>query len=152
MSRNRTTRTDTGSPDVVTGLPRRARPGVILIAGAAAALVWAVAVAITQNSLDVRMMPTGPTTEVSFIMVAIAAILAGLAAWFVLALAQRTVRHGIRAWRVTGSALLALSLFGPILAATNTGTLVVLLIMHSVVGLTILIYLPRPSTVQQQGR
>lgn len=152
MSGIKPTPADVGTPDATNISNRWARLSVIAAAAAAAVLVWVVSVIFIGTSLEVRIMPGAKAIGVSITMVAIVAILAGLAAWCVLVLAQRTLRRGTRAWRILGSALLAFSFLGPVAAATNSGTLTVLLIMHGVVGCTLLTLLPQPGTPRRQRR
>lgn len=152
MNRIKSAPADAGTKDSVTTSRRRARPGVIVIAAAAGVLVWVAAVPLAGTSLEVSMVPGGRENEVGLAMVAIVAILAGLAAWCALVLAQRALRRGMRAWRIAGSAFLALSLLGPLTAAATSSTLIALLTMHAVVGLTLLIFLPRTSAGRRQKR
>ena len=112
------------------GLPgRRTRPLAVLGAAAAALTVWAVAGPLAGVDLRVRfgsatVQHVGPAT------VAIVSILAGLAAWALLAALERFTPRARAVWTAIALAALALSLAGPLSSGTTTATKVALAGMH----------------------
>ncbi|GIE33745.1 hypothetical protein Ait01nite_067900 [Actinoplanes italicus] len=118
---------------------RRAGRAVTVAAGAAGSLLlWTVdhwgGIALTVDR-------GGTVQQVGPVAVAITAILAGLAAWALLAILERTVRRPARTFRIIASIVLLISLVGP-LAGTGTGSRLALLGMHLTVGLALIIGLP----------
>ena len=71
-----------------------------------------------------------------------AVLVAGLAAWGVLALLERFTKTSDRTFAVVGWTVLVLSLLGPVLTGAVGVVLVVLLAMHLVTGATLVIGLP----------
>lgn len=65
--------------------------------------------------------------------------IAGAAAWGLLALFERTMRHGVRVWRIVGWAVLALSLVGPASLGRSATVLIALLAMHVLVGVILIV-------------
>ncbi|MEU6249528.1 DUF6069 family protein [Glycomyces sp. NPDC047010] len=104
---------------------------VVIAAAAAALLVWAVAVPLAGVDLTV---PQGDTDlHVGPGLVAAAALVASLAGWGLLAILERATARGTRIWTVTAVVFLALSLLGP-LGAASAAAVVSLLCMHLAVG------------------
>ncbi|HWU57872.1 MAG TPA: DUF6069 family protein [Microbacteriaceae bacterium] len=117
---------------------RRARRACTLIAAALFALaVWTISSPIL--GIDVAA-GTGPTAQnIGPLAVAIVSIIAGGAAWALLALLEKAGTTGRRIWQTIGWLFLALSLIGPLTMATSAGALITLLTMHLVVGVTLLL-------------
>jgi hypothetical protein len=129
--RNTTTPDRTGA--------RRAGRAVTVAAGAAGSiLLWAVD---RWGGIALTVDQGGTVQQVGPAAVAITAILAGAAAWGLLAILERTVRRPARTFRIIASIVLLLSLTGP-LAGTDTGSRLALLGMHLTVGLALIIGLP----------
>ncbi|MEV7969407.1 DUF6069 family protein [Sphaerisporangium sp. NPDC088356] len=114
---------------VVSAAPRRA----LTVAGAAVAALaaWALAGPVAGVGLDVQV--GGAVQHVEPVAVVVAALLAGLAAWALLALLERTTRRPGLVWTVIAFAVLVLSLLGP-LGAVDTASVVSLAGMHLVVA------------------
>ena len=74
--------------------------------------------------------------------VVVTALIAGLAAWGLLALLERTVRRPARTFRIIASIVLLLSLAGPLGSGVGAGTKLALLGMHLTVGAALIIGLP----------
>ncbi len=122
------------TPVTTTRIPsvRSGRIVTILVAPVAAMLIWLV----QGPHLMVR---TGEgVTEVSPAAVIATSLAAGIAGWLVLAVLERYSARPRRNWTVIATAVLVLSLLGPILSAVTVATAGALIAMHAVVG-TILI-------------
>ncbi|TYB91597.1 hypothetical protein FXF53_29815 [Micromonospora sp. WP24] len=74
--------------------------------------------------------------------VVVAALIAGVAAWVLLALLERTVSHPARTFRIIASTVLLLSLAGPLASGVDTGSRLALLGMHVTVGAALILGLP----------
>jgi hypothetical protein len=119
----------------------RARRAVTVSAGTAGALLlWVVNDPWAGLDLAVRQSDTiqhiGPGA------VAVTALLAGLAAWALLALLERTTRRPVRTYRIIACIVLVLSLAGPLGSGADTNSRLVLLGMHLTVGAALIIGLP----------
>ncbi|BCJ39754.1 hypothetical protein GCM10010168_77900 [Actinoplanes ianthinogenes] len=122
---------------------RRTGRLITVAAGAAGALLlWAVNDPWAGHDLIVRQ--NGTLQHVGPLAVVLTALLAGLAAWALLAVLERTVRHPVRTYRIITSIVLLLSLTGPLFGAVGTATRLALLGMHLTVGLALIIGLPGP--------
>jgi hypothetical protein len=118
---------------------RRTGRAITVAAGAAGALLlWSAdtwgGVALTVRQGD-TVQPIGPAAVVT------AALLAGAAAWALLAVLERTVRRPARTFRIIASVVLLLSLAGP-LSGTDPGARLALLGLHLTVGAALIIGLP----------
>jgi hypothetical protein len=74
--------------------------------------------------------------------VVVTALVAGLAAWGLLALLERTVSRPARTYRIIALTVLAISLAGPLGSGVDTSSRLVLLGMHLTVGAALIIGLP----------
>jgi hypothetical protein len=118
---------------------RRAGRAITVAAGAAGALLlWTVD---RWGGIALTVDQGGTVQQVGPVAVAVTALLAGAAAWGLLAILERTVRRPARTFRIIASVVLLLSLAGP-LAGTDTGSRLALLGMHLTVGLALIIGLP----------
>ncbi|WIM93346.1 DUF6069 family protein [Actinoplanes oblitus] len=123
-----------------TATNRRTGRLITVAAGTAGALLlWAVNDPWAGHDLLVRQ--GGTVQHVGPVAVAVTALFAGLAAWALLAVLERTVRHPTRTYRIITSILLVLSLAGP-LAGIGIGTRLALTAMHLTVGLALILGLP----------
>jgi len=100
--------------------PRRspcgASPWVVpLVAMVVAVVVWAVG---RTTGVPLEVAAGAGTRTVGVVDVAVAALVAGLAGWGVRALIRRLTGGGDRAWLVLCVVVLAVSLLGPLGAAT----------------------------------
>ena len=129
---------------------KKTQPLAIAGAAVAALAIWVVAVPIARLDLTVGSGATART--VGPVSVVVVALLAGGLAWALLALLDRRLRHGRRAWRVTAWTLLALSLLGPVGMGATAGVVVSLVAMHLAVGATLILGLApahdRPAPVE----
>ncbi len=129
------------SPPSWSRIPGMSSPqaaAVIACAAAGGLLIWAAAVPLAGLELEVAGagQRVGPTSII------IAALVAGVAAWLLLALLSR-LAHGRTVWTVVGSVVLLLSLAGPAISGAGGAVLVVLELMHVVVGVVLLLGLRR---------
>ncbi|GAA4609004.1 hypothetical protein BJY16_007118 [Actinoplanes octamycinicus] len=120
---------------------RRRTGRLITIAAAIAGALLLWTVSDLWGGLDLTVRQGGTLQPVGPAAVAGTALVAGLAAWALLAVLERTVRHPVRTYRIITSILLVLSLAGP-LAGVGAGTRLTLLGMHLTVGLALIIGLP----------
>jgi uncharacterized protein DUF6069 len=119
---------------------RRHRALTVLGALVAATGVWAVVRQVGGTDLAVAG-PDGPTA-VGLPAVLLAALVAGLAGWALLAALERWVRRPHRTWRVVAVAVLGLSLLGPVASASTPAAAGGLVALHVAVGAALL-SLPR---------
>jgi hypothetical protein len=124
---------------------RTAGRAVTVAAGAAGALLlWAVN--DPWGGIDIAVRQGGTTEHIGPAAVAIAALLAGLAAWGLLALLERSSHRAARTYRIIASVVLLISLAGPLGSGIGTSAKLVLLGMHLTVGLALIIGLPGVRT------
>lgn len=122
----------------------RIRRLVTLVAASLAAFaVWAVSV--PGMGIQLQVTSGGGVQTVDAVSVLIVPLVAGGAAWGVLAVFERLFANGARSWRIVGVAVLALSLLGPANLSRTTSTMVVLLTMHLVVGAVLIVGLAWPA-------
>jgi hypothetical protein len=103
----------------------------VLAAPAAALLLWAAAVPV--GGVDLTADQAGTPLMVGPALVAVAALIAGLAAWGLLAVLERFTARAALVWSIIAAAVLAFSLTGPLAAAT-TAAMLVLMGMHVLTG------------------
>lgn len=126
------------------------RPLLTIAASAASALaVWGVAVPLAGVHLTVRQGDA--TSTIGPFLIVLAAVLAGLSGWILLAILRRRSPRAERAWPVIAPVVLLASLGGPSGNAVGTSSVIVLLLMHLVVGAIIILGLmprrTRPTEV-----
>jgi hypothetical protein len=116
----------------------RIRPWATIAGAVGAALVvWVLSVPVAGVDLTVGSGSSRQTVGPA--AVAVVSLLAGVAAWALLALLERRFRAGCRAWRITAWTVLALSLLGPLGAGATGAVLAILVAMHVVVGVTLIV-------------
>jgi hypothetical protein len=104
---------------------------VVLAIPAAALLLWAAATPLAW--IDLTVDQAGTPLTVGPVLIALAALVVGFGAWGLLAILEKfTARSGL-IWSITAAAVLALSLTGPLAAAT-TAAMLVLMGMHVATG------------------
>ena len=116
--------------------PRTGRASTVAAAAAGALLLSAVNDLWDGRDLAVRQGDTIQT--VGPVAVVLTALIAGLAAWGLLAQLERTARRPVRTYRIIAGIVLLLSLAGPLGSGVGVTSRLVLLGMHLTVG-TILI-------------
>jgi hypothetical protein len=130
---------------------RRTGRAITVAAAAAGALfLWVVNDPWAGIDLTVRQGDT--TQRIGPVAVAGAALVAGLAAWGLLALLERTGRRPARTFRFIALIVLVLSLVGPLGSGVGTSSRLVLLGMHLTVGAALIIGLPGRRTCRGAGR
>ncbi|MCP2342844.1 DUF6069 family protein [Actinomadura rupiterrae] len=112
---------------------------VLTIAGASASAlaIWIIAVPVAGHDLTVRM--GGGTRDVGAVAVVLASLLAGLAAWGLLAVLRRRTARGNRVWAITAMVVLGVSLAGPTNSGAGTATALILMLLHFTVGVTLVL-------------
>ncbi|MBE1490794.1 DUF6069 family protein [Plantactinospora soyae] len=123
-------------------ITRRTGRAITVAAGSAGALLlWAVN--DPWGGIDLAVRQGGGTRHIDPAAVAVSALIAGLAAWGLLALLERTVGRPVLTYRIIASIVLLLSLAAPLGSGVDTSSRLVLLGMHLTVGAILIIGLPR---------
>ncbi|WP_329239504.1 DUF6069 family protein [Actinoallomurus sp. NBC_01490] len=104
----------------------------VIGAPAAALAVWALAVPLAGTTLTVRA--GGGERTVGPVSVVPASLLAGLAAWALLAVLERSATRPGRTWTIIALAVLVLSLTGPLGGEAGAATTLVLVLLHLTVA------------------
>jgi Family of unknown function (DUF6069) len=122
--------------------PRRRRTRVLAVLGAAAAslAVWAIADPLT--GVELRVHVGSGFQHVGPAMVIAASVLAGLAAWAVLAVLERFTPRARAVWTPNTLIALALSLAGPLSSGATTGAKLALAGMHVATAVVLVTALP----------
>jgi hypothetical protein len=128
----------TATPLVRSSAPRGL--AIVVAAAVAALAVWLLAGALTGSEPAAQL--GGAAVPVGLPAVAAAALVAGLVAWAVLAVLERTVAHARRVWSVTMCVGLVLSLAGP-LGGVDGASILTLAALHLVTGAVLIPLLPR---------
>lgn len=127
--------------DTTTTAARRTGRAITVAAGAAGALLlWAVN--DPWAGIDLAVRQGDATQHIGPVAVVVAALIAGLAAWGLLALLERTVRRPARTFQIIALIVLVLSLAGPLGNGVGTSSRLVLLGMHLTVGAALILGLP----------
>ncbi|WP_203829239.1 DUF6069 family protein [Actinoplanes palleronii] len=114
---------------------------VTVAAGTAGALLlWVVDDPWAGHDLTVRQ--GGTVQHVGPVAVAVTALVAGLAAWGLLAVLERGTRRPARTYRIIATIVLLISLAGPLGSGVDLGSKLGLLGLHLTVGLALIIGLP----------
>lgn len=110
---------------------RTRRLGTVLAAPAAALVLWAAATPIAD--IDLTVDQAGTPLTVGPVLIVLACLIVGSAAWGLLAILERSTARASLIWSIIAAAVLAFSLTGPLAAAT-TAAMLVLMGMHVVTG------------------
>jgi hypothetical protein len=142
------TATTTGRTPAVTAAEcvrkrRRTRALAIVAAAGATFTGWTIAHPVAGADLIVDT-GSGPTT-VTPAAVVLATVLAGLAAWALLALLERRTPRAAAVWSGIACAVLLISLLGPIGAAVDAGATAALVAMHLAAGAVLIPIMARSS-------
>lgn len=140
-----TTRTSTPTNGSRTGSRRRTRVMAVAGAALAALAVWAIADPVAGVDLTVRQGPDATPQEVGPAAIVLVSVLAGLAAWGLLAVLERLRSGARRTWTVLAVVVLVLSLTGPVTAGTTTTSKVALAGMHLAVAAVLVPLLARST-------
>jgi hypothetical protein len=124
---------------------RARRLTAVIAAAAAAAGVWTVAGPLAGVQLMARVSAHGPAQQIGPASVVIMSLLAGLAAWALLALLERHASHPRRAWTAVAATVLAISLAGPLTAGRGIATVAALCGMHLAVGAVLILAMRRTA-------
>ncbi|MEV4348174.1 DUF6069 family protein [Actinoplanes sp. NPDC049596] len=120
---------------------RRTGRAITVAAGAAGSLLlWAVNV--PWGGIDLAVRQGGSVQEIGAAAVVVTALLAGLAAWGLLALLERKAAHPVRTFRIIALVVLLISLAGPLGSGVGLSSKLVLLGMHLTVGIALIVGLP----------
>lgn len=120
----------------------------LTVAGATAAALALWALAVPVAGIDLTVQLSGATQQVGPGAVAAASLAAGLAAWALLILLERTLKQPARAWTIIAVAALILSLTGPLSSAVGTATTLTLTGMHLIVAAVLIPGLRRTARVR----
>lgn len=134
------------SVDQGTASPTRLRARLLAVGAAVltGVVVWVIAVPL----LDVTLTATrggndSQVNEVGVVAIGVTGLVAGLAAWGLLALLEKFTAKARTVWTVIAGIVLLLSLAGPLSGGTSTGAKVALLAMHVAVGGVLILLLRR---------
>ena len=128
---------------------RRTRALAVLAATGATFTVWAIAHQLAAADL---VVDTGSgATIVTPAAVVLVTVVAGLAAWGLLALLERFTRRAATAWTWIAGAVLLISLLGPIGSAIGVGATAALVAMHLATGAVLIPLMARSSVQYCQG-
>jgi Family of unknown function (DUF6069) len=120
---------------------RRTGRAITVAAGTVGALLlWVVN--DPWAGIDLAVRQNDATRHIGPLAVVMTALIAGLAAWGLLALLERSVGHPTRTFRIITLIVLVLSLAGPLGSGVGTSSRLVLLGMHLTVGAALIIGLP----------
>jgi Family of unknown function (DUF6069) len=111
---------------------------------------WVLSVQVAGVDLIVGSGDTAQTIGPA--SVAVVPIVAGGAAWALLALLGKRLRNGYRSWRIIAGVVLALSLLAPVSTGAAGGVLATLVAMHLAVGATIIFGLAPRAATPSAGR
>jgi hypothetical protein len=142
------TTTTTGRTGAVTAAEcvrarRRTRALAIVAAAGATFTGWTIAHQLAGVDLIVDT-GSGPAT-VTPAAVALATVVAGLAAWGLLALVERRTQRAAAVWSGIVSTLLLISLLGPIGSAVGAAATAALVAMHLAAGAVLIPIMARSS-------
>jgi len=115
---------------------------LIAVSAVCGLIAWAMLGPVPGHDLVVRLGPDAATQTVGPVAVAATALIAGLAGWAALALLERFTRHARVIWTALAIVVLAVSLLGP-LNGVDATTKAALLGLHTVVGVVLIVGLPR---------
>ncbi|KKK04677.1 DUF6069 family protein [Micromonospora sp. HK10] len=115
----------------------------VLAATAATLAVWVVAVPLAGVDLVART--GGAEQRVTPVAVAVSTLLAGLAAWGLLALLERFTTRARPVWTVVALIVLLVSLLGPLGGGVGTAARVTLVAMHLVAAAVLVPLLHRTA-------
>ena len=113
---------------------RTRRAAAVTTAAAAAVAVWAIAGPLAGIRLQAHVGAHAPAEQIGLAAVLTVSLLAGLAAWALLAVLEHRARHPRRAWTITAGSVLAVSLAGPLTAGQGAATIVALACLHLATG------------------
>nr|QBF51789.1 hypothetical protein [Streptomyces caniferus] len=130
---------------MTTRSPRSARVLAVLGTAAATLVVWVIAAVLLDVKLEVRMKPGAALQHIGPATVVVAGLVAGLAAWALLALLERLTPRARRVWTVLAVVVLALSLIAPLQSGVTTAVKVTLLCMHLVAAAVLVPALARTA-------
>lgn len=117
------------------------RGAVVLVATIAAAGTFLVL--HSAADIEVAAHAGNAVQQVTAMAVVVAALIAGLCGWALLAVLERTVSRPRTVWSAIAAVVLLLSLVAGPLGGTTTGAKITLAVLHLVVGVILLIWLPR---------
>ncbi|TQL96484.1 hypothetical protein FB559_2015 [Actinoallomurus bryophytorum] len=116
----------------------------VIGAPAAALATWVLAVPLAGITLTAR---TGTGTQaVGPVAIVVTSLLAGLAAWALVAILERFVARPGRIWMFSAPAVFAASLSGPLGSGVGAAAVLALVLLHLVVASVLLLGLMRRGT------
>ena len=123
-----------------------ARPVAVALGVLAALAVWGVSELVFGVNVRQPAFGTGVPQDLTAGPVVVASVVAGLAAWLVLAGLERLTRHARAAWVALATLVLAASLGAPLSGRGIDGeSRLVLALLHLTVGTLLIVLLARTS-------
>ncbi|KAB1913848.1 DUF6069 family protein [Micromonospora sp. AMSO31t] len=135
----------TTTPAVTAALParRRDRALAVLAATAATLVVWVAAVPVA--GVDPVVSNGGTEQSVTAVAVGASTLLAGLAAWALLALLERFTARARAVWTGAAGLVLLLSLLGPLGGGVGAAATLTLVALHLVAAAVLVPLLRRTA-------
>ncbi|MDT0300724.1 DUF6069 family protein [Streptomonospora wellingtoniae] len=116
------------------------RRALAAVGAAVAALVlWAVAVPVA--GIEVTAYRAGTLGPIGPVSIGASALAMGLAGWALLAVLERLMKRPGPVWTSVATAVMLLSLAGPLISTADSASMFVLLAMHLVVGVAVILVL-----------
>lgn len=107
------------------------RPVAVLAATAGALLLWTAAAPLA--GIDLTVDQAGTPLTIGPVLITLAGLAVGFAAWGLIAVLERFTARAALVWSIIAAVVLAISLTGPLAAAT-TAAMLVLMGMHVLTG------------------
>jgi hypothetical protein len=117
----------------------------LAVISAAAAVVWAAAGPLAGIRLAARVGADAPAQQIGVASVITVSLLAGLAAWALLAVLEIRSRHPRRAWTIAAASVLVVSLTGPLSSGGGAATIAALACLHLAAGGVLILALRRTA-------
>jgi hypothetical protein len=112
---------------------------VVLAATVVALALWVIVDPVGGHPIDVRPSSSATPQHVGAGSVVAASLVAGLAAWALLAALERWLRRGRMIWTVIATVVLLLSLLAGPPAGIGAATKITLAALHLIVGATLIL-------------
>jgi hypothetical protein len=123
-----------------------ARPVTVALGVLTALAVWTVSELVFGVDVRQPAFGTGVPQDLTAGPIVVASVVAGLAAWLVLALLERITRHARAVWVALATLTLAASLGAPLSGrGIDGGSRLVLTLLHLTVGTLLIVLLARTS-------
>ncbi|MFC0032207.1 DUF6069 family protein [Micromonospora chaiyaphumensis] len=137
--------TTAAAPAVTAARPARRRDRALAVLAATAATLTGWVAAVPVAGVDLVVRNGGTEQSVTAAAVGVSTLLAGLAAWALLALLERFTGRARAVWTGTAGLVLLLSLLGPLGGGVGTAATLTLVALHLVAAAVLLPLLRRTA-------